>query len=1396
MIIDISDPEITKAYQSITEDRSKDWLILSYSKARDALRLVDSGPGGLEIAREHVKVQSSDVNFSLIRVNESGSLVLVCFIPQAVGGVKRARAIVHTRALEDVFPARRAVVNIASETELTSTLVDNALRSRVAVPEARFPTQIQRPMSPPHSSEEGRVGFNVAPRVSSSSSTLTRERELPLNLAQPLDPERSQELANQNIKATDDLAPTSGGIAPERSKASVRNGKPQLSVSVPPRKEKGLRPVGHDGFGRGSYEFDASEDDEDDGDQDDSDEDDRQKDLNEGDENIVVRLNSRPSSRGATPPAGPSILRHPSPIPTKIEHGSSVATSLGTCAHIRFTGPPKDHPHPDHHPLKPTDIIITDTHPASRPGIEGLPSTNQASSVGTSMTISELPSSSSTVFQRSTIALSGPLGKTLPQVYPIQDLPVNTSNTSTSSDQSKHPQATAVASSLLPSSITWASTSQPGPSIPPSDSINYPPPPDSERAGQMPPPRLPSVQESFGPSFERTLPQLSQGPVSAISSSSLGAFSPGTSSLRTHSRNTSISTTGQTHVPSGTLSAFGRRPSVSNNQQGVNMNAVSNSATRLQLENMSPSALMERSSTTNTATTSSSNPSLRSFTIQTQGMTEAQAQAARFRAKWAAEEQGITLAPPPAPIPSLPRSPPLTPPISPPRSLNVDEAGRVRRDGVEKMRREAERRREEDEKKRLAEQQRQAEVEQQLKLAEERKKKETKDRVAQEERRRAADLQRKVMEEELGKRRVEERIRAREKFAEAKGTDKVFLTGHINIQVQNSTTWRRRFYELTADGRLRLYKSSDAPDRVKPSDVILLQGACSIDRNVDELELIPYAFQVQLGGRKDVWSFYADSQHDMDILTEVPGFCRGDDSRRIARKLNDLPYLGRTLVPIYSSMASVAVPKTMSRPSSQSSYRAPSPAGSIESSVFLALVIILLYPELIWILNLAGRSPLKRASLIPVPRPSTPQRSPLTPSAPIPIPFSPDSAMSTPVNKTRRSSSFDKLTATIAGDSMIPVRVTTPGRRTSSPALNGTGHGNTSLDAGAIPEGVPMGFSPVSPTHGGARSLSPTRTLSRIPVSSVGHARTLADDGQRQQQRAPSPTTPVGDASLHGDASFRSSSLLSPLPSTSGATSTPTSPSAGYRRSLVGGGTTKVLADLQAHTLQVKSVLENTKSQLRSSQRTIAQLTRQTEDLKDGRERLRIENESLNNVVARKERLLQEAARKAEAEVQALKAQLKDETSATKKSMKEMHTTLSQAKAVAQRSEREYVQLRDTLSTMREGWRKEVETLRDQMRGSQNEAQEALSKQIMLLKLLEDQKVERENMDKLHAEYRAVQDEFTKQFRSELAAALATVERSARDCDSADRTAKDVADELARLQRLIKAGPTLEESGQ
>lgn len=55
----------------------------------------------------------------------------------------------------------------------------------------------------------------------------------------------------------------------------------------------------------------------------------------------------------------------------------------------------------------------------------------------------------------------------------------------------------------------------------------------------------------------------------------------------------------------------------------------------------------------------------------------------------------------------------------------------------------------------------------------------------------------------------------------------------------------------------------------------------------------------------------------------------------------------------------------------------------------------------------------------------------------------------------------------------------------------------------------------------------------------------------------------------------------------------PPSPGGSYRRSFGGfssGNTTKVLADLQAGVVHTKQALENTKGQLRLSQRSVAQV--------------------------------------------------------------------------------------------------------------------------------------------------------------------------------------------------------------
>ena len=125
-----------------------------------------------------------------------------------------------------------------------------------------------------------------------------------------------------------------------------------------------------------------------------------------------------------------------------------------------------------------------------------------------------------------------------------------------------------------------------------------------------------------------------------------------------------------------------------------------------------------------------------------------------------------------------------------------------------------------------------------------------------------------------------------------------------------------------------------------------------------------------------------------------------------------------------------------------------------------------------------------------------------------------------------------------------------------------------------------------------------------ILIQSEGHARTLAEDGQQRGVMSPNlqrSFSPIPDSLTTSTSSLH----------------LPSSPRKRLSFGASGGNTTKVLADLQAGVINAKNALENTKAQLRMSQRTVAQLTRQTEDLKDGRERLRLENEGLNNVVAR-----------------------------------------------------------------------------------------------------------------------------------------------------------------------------------
>ncbi|THH27176.1 hypothetical protein EUX98_g7007 [Antrodiella citrinella] len=318
-----------------------------------------------------------------------------------------------------------------------------------------------------------------------------------------------------------------------------------------------------------------------------------------------------------------------------------------------------------------------------------------------------------------------------------------------------------------------------------------------------------------------------------------------------------------------------------------------------------------------------------------------------------------------------------------------------------------------------------------------------------------------------------------------------------------------------------------------------------------------------------------------------------------------------------------------------------------------------------------------------------------------------------------------------------------------------------------IREGIPMS----SPSK--QRAASPTRTLSRIPVSSVGNARTLAEEN----------SDGGGSQSVH-------------LGASSNSFSSPSATSPNRRSSFAPGNTTKVLADLQTGVLNAKNALENTKGQLRLSQRQVSQLTRQTEDLKEVRERLRLENEGLNNVVARKERLLQEVldrARRAEAEVVSLKSQLKQETTSSKKSIRDMESSLTDSSARTLKAEREYITLRDSMKGLVEGFKTDAAALREEMRKREEKVKvETAAAASKYAKLAEHVKKDQESggsteVKKLLVEHQKVLKEIEESFKVELESMKDDVAKSGKDNEQASKTADHLAGELARLRRMMRA---------
>ena len=192
-----------------------------------------------------------------------------------------------------------------------------------------------------------------------------------------------------------------------------------------------------------------------------------------------------------------------------------------------------------------------------------------------------------------------------------------------------------------------------------------------------------------------------------------------------------------------------------------------------------------------------------------------------------------------------------------------------------------------------------------------------------------------------------------------------------------------------------------------------------------------------------------------------------------------------------------------------------------------------------------------------------------------------------------------------------------------------------------------------------------------------------------------------------------------------------------------------------------------------------------------------------------------ERARKAEAEVLTLKSALKSETTTSKKTIREIESSLAESSARSQKAEREYVTLRDSIKGLVESFKQDQNSLREEMKKREDrirkEADEVKQK---YLKLVDEVNKQRERdgaglqeIRKLKEEAEEARRKVEDGLRSDIQKLREEVDRSTREDNGAVQTAKyvlsfhlgfvsliqccryrrNLSDELARLRRLMRA---------
>ncbi|KAJ7449555.1 hypothetical protein FB451DRAFT_1287278 [Mycena latifolia] len=157
-----TDPDaVSEAYQAVCQGPAN-WLLLAYDPdvQPDAFQLYASGADGLP----ELKSRIEDPHQVFIAFYRDGNdCILLNIIPETVSGVRRARALVHSRRIGGVFQAHRTSLTV----DHLSNLTPKSIRQALASPDSVHVIQVDRVTAEPTPDELGQL--DDPPAATSSS---------------------------------------------------------------------------------------------------------------------------------------------------------------------------------------------------------------------------------------------------------------------------------------------------------------------------------------------------------------------------------------------------------------------------------------------------------------------------------------------------------------------------------------------------------------------------------------------------------------------------------------------------------------------------------------------------------------------------------------------------------------------------------------------------------------------------------------------------------------------------------------------------------------------------------------------------------------------------------------------------------------------------------------------------------------------------------------------------------------------------------------------------------------------------------------------------------------------------------------------------------------------------